>query len=56
MKKMLRGQKLKSDVEAQTIVREWLTQQPALFFAESIQKLVTRWDKCINIRGGYIVK
>ena len=44
MKKMLGGQKFASDTEVQSIVRQWLGQQPASFFASGIQKLVDRWD------------
>ena len=56
MKKMLGGLRFTSDLEAQTVVHEWLAQQPASFFAEGIQKLIPRWDKCLNIRGGYVEK
>jgi len=31
-----------------------LRQQPASFFASSIQKLVDRWDKCFNEFGRYV--
>ena len=48
MKKMLGGQKFASDTDVQSVVRQWLGQQPALFFASGIQKLVERWDKCLN--------
>jgi len=34
-----------SDTEVQSVARQWLGQQPALFFASGIQKLVDRWDK-----------
>ena len=34
-----------SDTEVQSVVWQWLAQQPALFFASGIQKLVDRWDK-----------
>lgn len=56
MKKMLGGLRFTSDLEAQTVVREWLAQQSASFFAEGIQKLVPRWDKCLNVHGGYVEK
>jgi len=49
---MLGGQKFVSEV--QSIVRQWLGQQPALFFASGIQKLVDRWDKYLNELGGYV--
>jgi len=44
MKKMLGEQKFASDTEVQSVVRQWLGQQPASFFASGIQKLVDRWD------------
>jgi len=37
MKKMLGGQKFTSDAEVQSVVRQWLGQQPAPFFASGIQ-------------------
>jgi len=54
MKKMLDGQKFGSDTEVQSSVRQWLGQQPASFFASGIQKLVDRWDKCLNELGRYV--
>jgi len=40
MKKMLGGQKFASDTEVQSVVRQWLGQQPASFFASGIQSLL----------------
>jgi len=34
---MLGGQKFASDTEVQSVVRQWLGQQPASFFASGIQ-------------------
>ena len=46
MKKMLGGgQKFASYTEVQSVVWQWLEQQPASFFASGIQKPVDRWDK-----------
>ena len=61
MKKMLGGQKFASDTDVQSVVRQWLGQQPASFFASDIQKLVDRWDtclndKCLNELGRYVEK
>ena len=46
------------ELEAQTVVLEWLAQQLASFFAEGIQKLVPRWDRSLkfNVREGYFDK
>ena len=57
MKKMLGGQKFDSDAEVQSTVHKWLRQQSAsFFFASGIQKLVDRWDKCLNDFGRYVEK
>ena len=40
MKKMPGGQKFASDTEVQSVVRQWLGQQPASFFVSGIQKLI----------------
>jgi len=53
MKKMLHGQKFASDTEVQSVVRQWLEQQPASFFISGSQKLFDRWDKCLNVLGRY---
>jgi len=45
-----------SDTEVQSVVRQWLAQKPASFFASGIQKLVDRWDKCLNELGRYVKK
>ena len=54
MKKMLGGQKFASDTEVQSVLRQWLGQQPASFFASGIQKLVDRRDKCLNELARYV--
>jgi len=56
MKKLLGGQKFASDTEVQSVIRQWLGQQPTSFFASGIQKLVDRWDKCLNELGQYVEK
>ena len=56
MKRYLGGKHFTDDDEVQENVRHWLLQQPTEFYAESIRKLVDRWDKCINVAGDYIEK
>jgi len=34
----------------------WLQHQNKDFFAAGINKLIKRWDKCINIAGDYVEK
>jgi len=54
VKKILGGQKFTSDTEVQSVVRQWLGQHPASFFASGIQKLVDRWHKRLNVLGRYV--
>jgi hypothetical protein len=37
-------------------VWKWLRQQSKDFYATGFDKLVKRWDKCINVGGGYVHK
>jgi hypothetical protein len=39
------------DEEVETEVRQWLRQQSKDFYAA-----VKRWDKCINVGGGFVEK
>jgi hypothetical protein len=44
-----------SDNESE--VRNWLRQQSQKdFYAASFDALVKRWDKCINVGGGFVEK
>jgi hypothetical protein len=42
--------------EVETEVRKWLRQQPKYFCAAGCGALEKRWDKCINVGGGYVEK
>jgi hypothetical protein len=35
-------------------VRKWVRQQSKDFYAAGFDVVVKRWDKCINVGGGYI--
>jgi hypothetical protein len=37
-------------------VGKWLRRQPEYFYAAGLDVLVKRWDKCINVGGGYVEK
>ena len=56
LKKFLRGTKFSSDDEVKSTVSKWLETQPKDFYAEGIQKLVSRWEKCVLKNGDYIKK
>jgi hypothetical protein len=48
---------LADDEEVETEVRKWLRQHPKrLFYAASFEALIKRWDKCIDVSGGYVEK
>jgi len=38
------------------VVQKWLTSQVAAFYEEGVQKLVPRYDKCLNNGGEYVEK
>jgi L-lactate utilization protein LutB len=40
----------------ETDVRKWRRQQSKEFYAADFDELVKRWEKCINVDGGYVKK
>jgi hypothetical protein len=44
------------DEEVETEMRKWRRQQSEDFCAAGFDALVKRWDKCINVGGGYVEK
>ncbi|GFV14053.1 mariner Mos1 transposase [Trichonephila clavipes] len=52
LKKHLAGQRHSDDNEAKTTVKQWLSNQVASFLDDGIQKLVPRYDKCLNSNVG----
>ncbi|XP_023228571.1 histone-lysine N-methyltransferase SETMAR-like [Centruroides sculpturatus] len=56
LKKHLAGQRHNNHDEVKTTVLHWLSHQAATFFEDGIQKLVPRYDKCLNINGNYVEK
>jgi hypothetical protein len=51
-----RGKRFADDEEVEMEVRKWLRQQSSDFYAAGFDALVKRWDKCINVSGGYVEK
>jgi hypothetical protein len=51
-----RGKSFADDKEFETEMRKWLRQQSKDFCAAGFDALVKRWDKCINVGGGYVEK
>lgn len=56
LKRGLTGQHFNNDDEVKAAVRQWLRDQPDSFFQLGIDKLVARWDKCLNKLGDYVEK
>jgi hypothetical protein len=44
------------DEEVEMEARKWLRQQSKDFHAAGFDALVKRWDRCINVGGGYVEK
>ena len=40
----------------QHAVMDWLNSQAADWYEEGISKLVSRYDKCLNVQGDYVEK
>jgi hypothetical protein len=53
-KEFLGGRRFKSDEEVKDGVKEWLNGLAADVYDEGIQRLVTRYDKCLNAGGDYV--
>jgi histone-lysine N-methyltransferase SETMAR len=56
LKEFLGGSRFKSDEEMKDAVKEWLNGLAAEVYGEDIQKLVTCYDKCLNVGGEYVEK
>ena len=50
------SQKTVANDEFQDAVKTYLSSQAANFFAEGIEKLVSRYDKCLKRFGDYVEK
>jgi hypothetical protein len=50
----LAAERFSSDNEVKTAAQHWLKTLAADFFDEGIQKLVPRYDKCLNLGGDYV--
>jgi histone-lysine N-methyltransferase SETMAR len=56
LKEFLGGRGFKSDEEVKAAIKEWLNGLVAEVYDEGIQKLVTHYDKCLNVGGYYVEK
>ena len=56
MKEHLSGKRFTDDEDLQHAVMDWLNSQAAVWCEEGISKLVSRYDKCLNVQGDYVEK
>jgi histone-lysine N-methyltransferase SETMAR len=56
LKKFLAGQRFNNDEDVKRTVQKGLSSQAAAFYDEGIQKLVSRYDKCLNNGGNCVEK
>jgi hypothetical protein len=56
LKYHLGGKRFADDEEVEMEVRKWLRQQSKDFYTAGFDALVKRWEKCINVGGGYVEK
>ncbi len=50
------GKKFLSDQEVKSVVNSYLTKLNKSFYRTGIEKLVQRYDKCLNLYGDYVEK
>ena len=48
-----KGTKFESDDEVKSVVSDWLRHQSKDFYAEGIQKLLHRWERCVTVLGDF---
>jgi len=56
MKTWLTKQRFDDNAELQAGMNEWLKSQAAKFYDDGINKLVQRYDKCLNLNGDCVEK
>jgi len=56
LKKHLRGRRFSSDTDIQVDVTSWLEGQDSGFYLAGMSLLPAKWNKCIELNGGYIEK
>ena len=56
MKEHLAGKRHADDEDLQHAFVDWLNNQAAVWYEEGINKLVSRYDKCLSVQGDYVEK
>jgi len=52
----LAGKRFTDGEDLQHAVMDWLNSQAAVWYKEGISKLVSRYNKCLNVQGDYVEK
>lgn len=52
----LRSERFNDDDKLKAAVNNWLIAQAAELYSMGIEKLVPRYDKCLNVNGKYVDK
>jgi hypothetical protein len=50
------GKRFADDEDVETEVRKWLRRKSKDLCGPGFDALVKRWDKCMNVGGGYVEK
>ena len=53
---LLAGKRHADDEDLQHAVVDWLNSQAAVCYEDGINKLVSRYDKRLNVQGDYVEK
>ena len=56
LKKHLWGRRFSSDTDIQANVTMWLEGQDSGFYPAGMSLLLAKWNKCIELNGGYVEK
>ena len=56
MKKHIKGKRFDTDDDVLEAAEDWLMSENRVFYSQGLLKVIDRWQKCVNLRGGYIEK
>ena len=56
LKKHLRGTRYESNQEVIQVVEDWFQRQSEDFWSEAFEKLIHRYERCIEVQGQYVEK
>ena len=56
LKKCFRGKRFSDDEELKSAINGYFAGKEEIYFFEGLKKLISRCNKCIDVRGDYIEK